>query len=239
MVGAFYGHAHNCLCQLDWHPMYIEGAGNMEGKGCEHVFSAFNELSRSTQHATGFHQHQTIEEHFIFWNQDKYEALTRFIWNHYREVISAVRRLESELAVLKTALNLTNDDFPRFLAEERIYLTSFKQPPLQDAQRICYVQVLDDLEERRAEWNTAHGAANAALSGVIEGDYSAMAAAINQAHIRVELAYARLQNAEGLAAHIQGQLGLELPWKVGGEDYNCYKEEVTLSTYHEALGELE
>ncbi|KAI6161794.1 hypothetical protein EDD17DRAFT_1437032, partial [Pisolithus thermaeus] len=46
MVGAFHGHTHNRLCQLDWHPMYIEGAGNMEGEGCEHVFSAFNELAR-------------------------------------------------------------------------------------------------------------------------------------------------------------------------------------------------
>ncbi|KAI6130600.1 hypothetical protein EV401DRAFT_2066179 [Pisolithus croceorrhizus] len=225
--------------RLDWHPMYIEGAGNMEGEGCEHVFSAFNELARSTRHATRFHRHQTIEEHFVFWNQDKYEALTRFIWNHYREATYAIRHLESELAVLKTALNLTDEDFPRFLAEERVYLTSLKQPPFQDAQRIRYVQVLDDLEERRAEWNTARGAANAALSGVVEGDYSAMAAAVNQARIRVELAYARLQNTEALAAHIQGQLGLELPWKVGGEDYNCYKEEVTLGKYCEALGELE
>ncbi|KAI5986630.1 hypothetical protein EDD15DRAFT_2389827 [Pisolithus albus] len=45
MVGTFHGHAHNRLCQLDWHPMYIEGAGNTEGEGCEHVFSAFNELA--------------------------------------------------------------------------------------------------------------------------------------------------------------------------------------------------
>ncbi|KAI5986629.1 hypothetical protein EDD15DRAFT_2174733, partial [Pisolithus albus] len=89
------------------------------------------------------------------------------------------------------------------------------------------------------EWNTARAAANAALSGVAEGDYSAMAAAINQAHIRVDLAFAKLQNTEALAAHIQGQLGLELPWKVGSEDYNCYKEEVTLGKYREALGELE
>ncbi|KIK13210.1 hypothetical protein PISMIDRAFT_65409, partial [Pisolithus microcarpus 441] len=44
MVGAFHGHAHNRLCQLGWHPMYIEGTSNMEGEGCEHVFSAFNEL---------------------------------------------------------------------------------------------------------------------------------------------------------------------------------------------------
>ena len=78
MVGAFHGHAHNRLCQLSWHPMYIEGTGHTEGEGCEHVFSASNELARSTRHATRFHRHQAIEEHFAFWNEDKYEALSTY-----------------------------------------------------------------------------------------------------------------------------------------------------------------
>ena len=45
MIGAFHGHVHNHLCQLNWHPMYIEGMGNTEGEGCEHVFSASNKLA--------------------------------------------------------------------------------------------------------------------------------------------------------------------------------------------------
>ena len=77
MVGAFHGHAHNRLCQLNWHPMYIDGMGNSEGEGCEHVFLASNELARSTRHASAFHRHQAIEQHFAFWNQDKYEALSK------------------------------------------------------------------------------------------------------------------------------------------------------------------
>ncbi|KAI5984618.1 hypothetical protein EDD15DRAFT_2201177 [Pisolithus albus] len=224
---------------LGWHPMYIEGTGNTEGEGCEHVFSAFNELARSTRHATRFHRHQAIEQHIAFWNQDKYEALTRFIRNHYREAMESVRRLSSELGFFKAAFNLTDDDFPRFIAEERLYLKSLKQPSAQDAQKVYYVQVLDDLEEKRIEWNSARDGANAALSGIIPGDFSAMAAAINQARIRVELAYAKLQNTEVLAAHIQGQIGLESPWKVGDEEYNRYKEEAMLGKYREALGELE
>lgn len=76
MVGAFHGHAHNRRCQLDWHPMYIDGTGHTEGEGCEHVFSASNELARSTRHASVFHRHQTIEEHFAFWDADKYAALS-------------------------------------------------------------------------------------------------------------------------------------------------------------------
>lgn len=75
LVGAFHGHAHNRKCQLDWHPLYVAGAGNTEGEGCEHVFSASNDLARATRHATEFHRHQAIEQHFSFWNADKYASL--------------------------------------------------------------------------------------------------------------------------------------------------------------------
>ena len=76
MVGVFHSHAHNCLYQLDWHPMYMTGAGHMEGEGREHVFSTSNELVQSTRHTSQFHRHQGIEEYFSFWNEDKYEALS-------------------------------------------------------------------------------------------------------------------------------------------------------------------
>jgi hypothetical protein len=77
MVGAFHGHAHNRKCQLDWHPMYINGTGHTEGEGCEHIFSLSNELARSTRHASSFHRHQSIEEHFSFWDADKYAVLSK------------------------------------------------------------------------------------------------------------------------------------------------------------------
>jgi hypothetical protein len=80
MVGAFHGHTHNRKCQLDWHPMYIPGIGHTEGEGCEHIFSSSNELARSTRHATSFHRRQTIEEHFSFWDADKYAALSTFFF---------------------------------------------------------------------------------------------------------------------------------------------------------------
>lgn len=79
MVGAFHGHAHNRRCQIDWHPMYIEGTGHTEGEGCEHIFSSSSELARSTRHATTFHRHQSIEQHFTFWDEDKYTALSTFL----------------------------------------------------------------------------------------------------------------------------------------------------------------
>jgi hypothetical protein len=81
MVGAFHGYAHNRRCQLSWHPLYIKGTGLTEGEGCEHVFSSSNDVARNTRHATRFHRQQAIDEHFKFWDADKYALLSTYILN--------------------------------------------------------------------------------------------------------------------------------------------------------------
>ncbi|KAG2338067.1 hypothetical protein BDR05DRAFT_894214, partial [Suillus weaverae] len=135
MVGAFHGHAHNRKCQLDWHPMYISGTGHTEGEGCKHIFSSSNELARSTQHASPFHRHQSIEGHFSFWDADKYAALSNFLFNHYWEAIHGIQTLQAELSVIKRELNLDDTDFVKFYNEEKLYLDRLKEPPIQD--RLC------------------------------------------------------------------------------------------------------
>ncbi|KAI5999191.1 hypothetical protein EDD15DRAFT_2386482 [Pisolithus albus] len=120
LVGAFHGHAHNRKCQLNWHPLYVRGTGNTEGEGCEHA----------------------IEQHFSFWNVDKYASLGNFLWNHYRAATDAICTLSVELDVLKTQLNLTDEDFQRFYEQERCYLNSLKKLPLQDRVQIQYVNRL-------------------------------------------------------------------------------------------------
>ncbi|KAG2120042.1 hypothetical protein DEU56DRAFT_928749 [Suillus clintonianus] len=149
MVGAFHGHAHNRKCQLDWHPLYISGTGHSEGEGCEHIFSASNALARGTRHASTFHRHQTINQHFTFWNDDKYAALSNFLWNHYREALKSVQTLTVELSAIKAELDITDDDFPRYILQERAYLDGLKQPPTRDQNCIRYVEALDELAERK------------------------------------------------------------------------------------------
>ncbi|OAX32642.1 hypothetical protein K503DRAFT_852090 [Rhizopogon vinicolor AM-OR11-026] len=221
MVGAFHGHAHNRKCQLDWHPMYISGTGHTEGEGCEHIFSSSNELARSTRHASPFHRHQSIEEHFAFWDMDKYAALSNFLYNHYREAIHVIRTLQTELSIIKGELHLDDRDFMKFYDEEKLYLDSLKQPPIRDRLCIRYVEVLDDLES----------------FGV--GNFTEISTALTTARIRVDAAYAKLQNAEALVGHMEIQLRIEKRWTIGCLEYMQFKEEAKLGKYRMALNELE
>ncbi|KAI6004702.1 hypothetical protein EDD15DRAFT_2384720 [Pisolithus albus] len=220
MVGAFHGHAHNRKCQLDWHPLYVRGTGHTEGEGCEHIFSASNALARNTRHSSKFHRQQAIEQHFAFWNADKYAALGNFLWNHFCSAIT-------ELDVLKSKFQLTDADFERFHEQERCYLTNFKGLPAQDQVSI------------KREWEWAREAANGALTNVCPGRHEEISAALKRARIQVETAYQRLQHAEALAGHIQGQLGIELPWEIGSSEYSQWKEEAKITKYRAALDELE
>lgn len=72
-----------------------------------------------------------------------------FLWNHYREALKVVATLTAELTIIKAELQLTDDDFPRFLREESAYLECLKELPVRDNLCIRYVEVLGELAERR------------------------------------------------------------------------------------------
>jgi hypothetical protein len=77
LVGSFHGHAHNCGCQLDWHPLYVKGAGREPLEACEHIFSSSNAVAPGIRHASRFHWYQALEQHFAFWDEDKYANLSK------------------------------------------------------------------------------------------------------------------------------------------------------------------
>jgi hypothetical protein len=72
IVPAFHGHQHNRLCQIDWHPMHISGAGKEDFEGCERAFKESNMLASGTRLSTAFHRHQAIEQHWLFRSYDKH-----------------------------------------------------------------------------------------------------------------------------------------------------------------------
>lgn len=60
IVGSFHGYAHKCCCQLKFLPMYVEGMGVKDLKGCERFFSRSNALALSVYYASFFHWKQNI-----------------------------------------------------------------------------------------------------------------------------------------------------------------------------------
>jgi hypothetical protein len=62
LVGAFHGHAHNRLCQLQHLATYVDGLGLEDLEGCERFFSKSNALAGSTRYASVFHRRQSIVE---------------------------------------------------------------------------------------------------------------------------------------------------------------------------------
>ncbi|KAG8217192.1 hypothetical protein J3R82DRAFT_5274 [Butyriboletus roseoflavus] len=161
----------------------------MEGEGCEHVFSASNDLASTIQHSTRFHHHQAIEQHFAFWNADKYAVLSTFLWNHYRAAAEAVHSLTAELNVLKMEFDITDGTFEKFHEQEQHYLGSLKELPVRNNLHIRYVHVLDELADKNCKWGLACEAANMALSDVLPGNLADMSTTLNKARVRVDTAY--------------------------------------------------
>lgn len=63
--------------------------------------------------------------------------------------------------------------------------------------------------------------------------------ALNQARVRVDTAYSKLQNTEQLAGHLEVQLGIDKRWEIGSECYSRFREEALLLKYRSTLDELE
>jgi hypothetical protein len=138
VVPAFHGHAHNWLCQVFWHPLFIDDIGIEDFEGCEHCFNDSNELAPGTQLAMPFHQKQQIDEHFDFKDLDKHalsgNVLTsmlcliaewiagNFIYQNYHQALETIRFNGEKLAVLSAKLRTTAADFEGYLISEREYL---------------------------------------------------------------------------------------------------------------------
>ena len=83
VVNTFHGHAHNHMCQLQYHPLYLPGTGLEDFETCEHVFSSSNATVALIRHASHYHYVQYLKLHFSQWDADKYAELSMsllFTW---------------------------------------------------------------------------------------------------------------------------------------------------------------
>jgi len=79
IVNTFHGHAHNRMCQLQYHPLYLPGTGLEDFETCERVFSSSNATAALICHASYFHYIQYLDLHFSQWDADKYAELSTLL----------------------------------------------------------------------------------------------------------------------------------------------------------------
>jgi hypothetical protein len=85
--GAFHGYAHERSCQLDWHPLYKDGAGMEDFETCERFFSHSNDVARCTQHASKRNRREQIHQHMEASDKDAIAHM-----GEYRSISCTTRR---------------------------------------------------------------------------------------------------------------------------------------------------
>ncbi|KAG0701438.1 hypothetical protein DFH29DRAFT_982689 [Suillus ampliporus] len=145
LVGAFHGHAHQWLCQLDHLTTYIPGLGLEDLETCERTFSNV------------FHCQQGILTYFE--HNDDYEVyvnLSNFLYNNYKQVLEILYDGHITLPKLMQDIGVSDKSiFEDWLEEEREYLHGLRSEPHQETLQMEYWQKLVNLAASKDELDTS------------------------------------------------------------------------------------
>ncbi|KAG2103699.1 uncharacterized protein F5147DRAFT_746665 [Suillus discolor] len=151
-VNSFHGYAHNQLCQVQHHPLYLPGFGLEDLETMERVFLSSNSVSRVIRYASRYHWAQFIDLHFQQWDEDKYGELSKFLLNNYMQAIGIIKKYRNEVSSLASSLNIRKDDFKRWIEEEKHFLMDLKDELVEHVLACSYVQALMDLQSADQKW---------------------------------------------------------------------------------------
>ncbi|KAJ7713931.1 hypothetical protein B0H16DRAFT_1742958 [Mycena metata] len=139
LVGAFYGHAHNRLCQLLYLATYVFGLGLEDLEGCERFFSRSNALATSVRYASIFHRKQTLAAFFKhFDGHETYANLSKFLVNNYWQALDILAGEPMFLSAMQLAGITDLNEFPKPLDQEFTFLKSL----MGDSEEMKYYQRL-------------------------------------------------------------------------------------------------
>ncbi|KAG1763541.1 hypothetical protein EDD22DRAFT_979344 [Suillus occidentalis] len=164
LVGAFHGHAHRRLCQLDHLTTYVKGLGLEDLEGCERMFSKSNALPSSVHYSSIFHRRQAIANYFQHTDDfEVYANISTFLYNNYKQALGILRDGQTTLPQLMRELGITdNGVFENWLAEECAYLMLLNQEPKHETLQMEYWQKLvnmtaskKDLDVASAPWSVS------------------------------------------------------------------------------------
>ncbi|KAJ3724216.1 hypothetical protein DFJ43DRAFT_1003285 [Lentinula guzmanii] len=242
LIGLLHGYAHNCLCQLSFLLLYINGAGIEDLKVCERYFSHSNALAPVTRYMSKFRRRQAISNYVYHRdNLETYHNLSRFLYSNYKQVLTIIGRSKDTARVLKAVGLLDPNNAIRWLDEERKYLESRQKIPEEDALKSTYYLSLvklaecqDGLARARRTFRLELG-----LAGVSE---------VGQDGDGLFLTERQMANAQEMEAKLlldvqsfeeRLELRRDQRWVNGSEEWKQAAELVSTAKYRKALDRLE
>ncbi|KAJ7843840.1 hypothetical protein B0H13DRAFT_2239265 [Mycena leptocephala] len=237
VVLAFHGHAHNRLCQIGWHPLYVEGVGLEDFEECERTFSKSNHLASATRLATAFHRQQQIDEHFKFHDEDKHAASGNFIYQNYRQALEKISLNSVQPAVLELDLGTTSADYEQDHLTEIKYFQDLRSEPSEIKQTADYMDLLHKLSSASADSDIAKAEFNCLDHNIINNGYTHPK--IASVRTRYRTTYTKYMNVEEEVSCFEEEHAIDVRW---ASDSAKYKDALVLTTqrrYKAALAEVE
>ena len=158
VVPTFHGHAHNRCCQVDWHPMYMEGIGLEDFEECECTFkspmnllqllvlplpSTVNSRLMSTSSFTIRISMQCQACTLTIFRNPHPDIMTEnFIFQNYRQALERIESNSKHLSLLASKLGTTADDYETYLKSEHEYLKDLHVDPVDVIQKAKYIDHL-------------------------------------------------------------------------------------------------
>ncbi|KAI6010378.1 hypothetical protein BKA83DRAFT_4467510 [Pisolithus microcarpus] len=127
VINAFHGFAHNHVCQLRNHPLYLTG------------------LAALICHASLFHWMQFLDLHFDQWDSDKYLELSQFLFNNYQQALGIIQKYEPELNDFQLMHGISDEDIVSWHHEKLEYLRNCSEELDSVTLTVKYVEVLEKL----------------------------------------------------------------------------------------------
>ncbi|EIW79823.1 hypothetical protein CONPUDRAFT_155220 [Coniophora puteana RWD-64-598 SS2] len=215
-VNAFHGYAHNRLCQLNFHPLYIPGSGLSDLEQMERVFSSSNNTSRLIRYASAFHYMQTLDLFFQQWDDDRYSELSAFLYRKYKQALKLIADNAPQVQALCQRLSITTAEIDTWPDLERSFLANLKEVPDERKVAAEYIRALEARDKADVEWQKASSQPYRHTSNADHETRTSETLAIKNAQ--------RIASEEYLVRHrnvvnLESRLGIAQSWSKSSEEY--------------------
>ncbi|KAL5512069.1 hypothetical protein ACEPAG_3590 [Sanghuangporus baumii] len=234
------------LCQLEWSPLYIEGAGLEDFEACERVFSQSNRIAICTRHMSKFHRCQAIERHFDRWNLDKYAEMSTFLLKNLRQALANISTLSRELEVTKLKLCIHSDDvFLEWRREELDYLRTLQNSSVSIVEQLemDYVDTLKRLKKLSDDFVEARSKEFIVQTSIDDlrkpSFYKKNVSTTMSIEEATRSGLDTLLVLQSAARRLEDKLGIKERWTESCEDWKRVDVDVAEREYWKAIDRLE